>query len=71
MELHRLAASLEAEGVTRPERHVNLTHELLALPPLVRQELLGELRFLLSELTSLEPVVADLVDEAKPARMAK
>jgi len=57
MDLHRLAASLDTEGVTREERFVNLVDEFLRLPPTVRRELLAELRFLLSELTDLEPVI--------------
>ena len=57
MDLHRLATSLEAEGLSQQERLDNLTLEFLALPPLVRRELIRELRFLLTELTDLEPVV--------------
>jgi hypothetical protein len=38
MDLHRLAASLEEEGLTRQERLDNLVHEFLAMPPLVRRE---------------------------------
>jgi hypothetical protein len=73
MDLHRLAASLETEGLTRQERIDNLTHELLALPPLVRRELLRELQQLLAELTDLEPVVINAINdaEARPARPAK
>jgi hypothetical protein len=65
MDLHRLAASLDAEGLTRQERFDNLTHELLALPPLVRRELLQELRFLIAELTDLEPLVIDATNAAE------
>jgi len=72
MDLHRLAASLEVEGQTQQERCDNLTHELLALPPLVRRELLRELRFLLSELTDLEPIVINAISsgEGRPAQAA-
>ena len=65
MDLHRLAASLDAEGFTRQERFDNLTQEFLALPPLVRRELLRELRFLLSELTDLEPVAINAANSAE------
>jgi hypothetical protein len=65
MHLHRFAAALEDEGLTRQERFDNLVHELLALPPLVRRELLRELRFLLSELTDLEPVVTTAANDAE------
>ncbi len=69
MDLHRLAASLDAEGITRQERVDNLVEEFLQLPPLVRRELLEELRFLLSELTDLEPVIIQATnasEERKP-----
>jgi hypothetical protein len=69
MDLHRLAASLDAEGLTRQERYDNLIDELLALPPTVRRELLAELRFLLAELIDLEPLVvnaANAAEETKP-----
>ena len=65
MDLHRLAASLDAEGLTRQERFDNLVEEFLGLPPLVRRELLEELRFLLSELTDLEPVVVQAANTAE------
>ena len=68
MDLHRLAASLDAEGLTRQERYDNLVQEFLEMPPLVRRELLRELRFLLADLTDLEPVVinaATMVEETK------
>jgi hypothetical protein len=68
MDLHRLAASLEAEGLTRQERFDNLVEEFLQLPPLVRRELIVELRFLLSELPDLEPVIiqaTNAVEEKK------
>lgn len=74
MDLHRLANSLEEEGLTRQERFDNLTAELLALPPLVRRELLRELRFIVCELLDLEPVVINAINavEAKagPVRSA-
>jgi len=68
-DLHRLAASLDAEGLTREECADHLTDEVLAIPPLVRGELLRELRFLLAELTRLEPMVinaTNAVEELKP-----
>jgi len=65
MDLHRLAASLDAEGLTRQDRFDNLTEEFLKLPPLVRRELLQELRFLLSDLSDLEPVVINAANSAE------
>jgi len=65
MDLHRLAASLEAEGLTRQERFDNLVEEFLQLPPLVRRELIVELRFLLSELPDLEPVIIQATNAAE------
>jgi hypothetical protein len=65
MDLHRLAASLDAEGLSHHERVENLTEEFLALPPLVRRELLCELRFLLAELTGLEPVVVNAASRSE------
>ena len=70
MDLHRLAASLDAEGLSRQERFDNLVHEFLQLPPLVRRELLTELRYAIAELTDLEPVViaAGAAEENKKHR---
>ena len=65
MDLHRLAASLDEEGLTRQERMDNLVHEFLAMPPLVRRELLRELRYVLCELTDLEPVVINATNAAE------
>lgn len=65
MDLHRLAASLDDEGLTRQERMDSLVHEFLAMPPLVRRELLRELRFVLCELTDLEPVVINATNAAE------
>jgi hypothetical protein len=69
MDLHRLAASLEAEGLTQQERLDNLTHEFLALPPLVRRELIRELRFLLVELTDLAPVVINATNTEEESKV--
>src|SRR5437868_196696 len=73
MDLHRLAASLDAEGLTRQERFDNLVEEFLQLPPLVRRELIAELRFLLSELPDLERVIiqATNVAEEKKKQVSK
>jgi hypothetical protein len=68
MDLHRLAASLEEEGLTRQERIDNLVSEMLALPPLVRRELIKELRFLLCELTDLEPLLINTVNAAEETK---
>ena len=57
MELHRLASSVDELGLTRQERYDHMIKEFMSLPPLVRRELLRELRFLLSELTDIEPLV--------------
>jgi hypothetical protein len=65
MDLHRLASSLDAEGFTPQERYDNLTQEFLAMPPLVRRELLVELRFLLSNLPDLEPLLIQAANAAE------
>ena len=68
MDLHRLAASLDEEGLTRQERMDNLLHEFLGMPPLVRRELLRELRYVLCELTDLEPVVINATNVAEEGK---
>jgi len=65
MELHRLAAAIEDEGLIRHERLESLVHDFLQMPPLVRRELLRELQFLLSELTDLEPLVIQAANAAE------
>ena len=68
MDLHRLASSLDEEGLTRQERLDNLVHEFLSMPPLVRRELLRELRYVLCELTDLEPVVIQATNAAEDGK---
>jgi hypothetical protein len=68
MELHRLASSVDELGLTRQERYHHLIAEFMSLPPLVRRELLRELRFLLSELNDLEPLVFAANEGEPPAR---
>jgi hypothetical protein len=65
MDLHRLAAGVEEIGLTRQERLDNLVQELMAMPPLVRRELMREMRFLLAELTDLEPLVIHAVNASE------
>jgi hypothetical protein len=65
MDLHRLAASLEEEGLTRQDRLDNIVHEFMAMPPLVRRELIREVRFLLAELTDLEPLIINAANAAE------
>jgi hypothetical protein len=65
MDLHRLAASLDNEGLTRQERYDNLVQEFLAMPPTVRRELIQELRFILCELVDLEPIVINAANAAE------
>ena len=71
MDLHRLAASLDAEGLTRQERFDNLTEEFLAMPPTVRRELLEELRYILAELTDLEPVIINATNAREEKKKHK
>ena len=68
MDLHRLAESLDGEGLTRQERFDNIVHEFLAMPPLVRRELIRELRYVLCELTDLEPVVIQATNAAEDGK---
>jgi hypothetical protein len=71
MELHRLASSVDELGLTRQERYDHLIGEFMSLPPLVRRELLRELRFLLSELTDLEPLAITAASEGPKAAAPK
>ncbi len=68
MDLHRLAESLDGEGLTRQERFENIVHEFLAMPPLVRRELIRELRYVLAELSDLEPVVINAINAGEEKR---
>jgi hypothetical protein len=69
MELHRLAAAIEDEGLIRQERLDCLIEDFLEMPPLVRRELLRELQFLLAELTDLEPLIIQAVNKAEDGSM--
>ena len=65
MELHRLAAAIEDEGLVRQERLECLVEDYMEMPPLVRRELLRELQFLLAELTDLEPLIIHAANAAE------
>jgi 3-deoxy-D-arabino-heptulosonate 7-phosphate (DAHP) synthase class II len=65
MELHRLAAAIEDEGLVRQERMDSLVNDFLQMPPLVRRELLRELQFLLSELADVEPLIIQAANAAE------
>jgi len=65
MDLHRLAMSIDEAGFTRQDRFDSLVHDLLAMPPLVRRELLRGVRFLLAELTDVEPLIIQAVNAAE------
>jgi len=59
---HRLAEAYVAEGLTPEERAVNITDELLAMPPVVRRQALHDLRTLALHLIDLYPIVAASVN---------
>lgn len=51
--VHELTLSLENEGVTTDEQQTNVLDSLGSMPPMAREEILRELRFLVGELMAI------------------
>ena len=58
---HCLAEAYNAEGLTAEERAINLTDELLEMPPVVQRQSLTDLRMLRLYLDDLYPIVSAAV----------
>ena len=65
LNLHTLAVSLDAEGSTPHERLERLASSFALLAPLARQEVTRDLRFLLDEMSELEPLILVQADQAR------
>lgn len=65
LNLHTLAVSLDVEGSTQPERLERLSSSFALLAPLARQEVARDLRFLLAELSELEPLILVQSDQSR------
>ena len=65
LNLHTLAVSLDAEGSTQNERLERLASSFALLAPLARQEVTRDLRFLLDEMSELEPLILVQADQAR------
>ena len=53
LNVHELYICLDAEGETADERRANITESLDDMPPMARQEIVRELRYVLAELSHL------------------
>lgn len=51
--VHELSLCYDDEGETGDERRANIMESLADMPPMARQEILRELRYLLAELNGL------------------
>lgn len=72
LNLHRLAESLHAEGLTPEERADNVVSQFDALAPIARRELLLDLNYLSMHLTDLRVILTARVKaEERAARPAK
>ena len=65
LNLHTLAVSLDAEGSTQHERLERLSSSFALLAPLARQEVTRDLRFLLDEMSELEPLILVQADQSR------
>lgn len=65
LNLHTLAVSLDAEGSTPQERLERLSSSFALLAPLARQEVTRDLRFLLAEMSELEPLILVQGDQSR------
>jgi hypothetical protein len=67
--MHRLAAALDAEGVTPQERAENIVASFRQMPPVVRQEVLTDLRQLVRSLDEIEIRVIATANELSQAEV--
>ena len=58
LQLHRLAEAYTDEGTTEEERAINITDELLSLPPAVRMQARDDFRQLAESIDNLAPIIA-------------
>jgi hypothetical protein len=65
---HRLTEAYEAEGLTPEERAINVTNELLAMPPTARRQVLGDLRILANQLVDLYPIASAAASTSEELR---
>jgi hypothetical protein len=71
LNLHQLADSYQSEGLTKEERKDAIVNEFLHLPPLVRRQVLGELRVIADNLPDLHRVLvaeASAAEAPRPSR---
>ena len=52
--VHELSLCLDAEGDTGDERRANILASLYSMPPMAREAITAELRYLLQELNELD-----------------
>lgn len=65
LNLHQLAESYQAEGLTTQERTDAIVNEFLNLPPLVRRQVLGELKAMADHLPDLHNAMVAAASEAE------
>lgn len=75
LNLHRLADSLHAEGLTPEERAQNIAQQFEAMPAIARREVLIDLSYLSMQLADLRVVVtarANAIENApRPAKVSR
>ena len=70
LNLHQLAESYQAEGLTTQDRTDAIVNQFLNMPPLVRRQVLGELKVIADHLPDLHNAVVAAASEAEaPIRM--
>jgi hypothetical protein len=65
LELHRLSDALDVAGLTRAERLRFAMAEFERMPPMVRREMLRELRSVAADLLDLEPLIIAAFSESE------
>jgi len=72
LNLHRLAESFDAEGLTTDERATNIVDQFRDMPPIAQRQLLGELLRIITALPDVYPLVVAAANEAEAqARAAR
>ena len=65
LNIQKLAEAYDAEGLTPEERATSITEDMLAMPPLVRRELLTGMRTLWLHLGDVYSIVSAAVNIAE------
>jgi hypothetical protein len=68
LNLHSLAKSYEAEGLTTDERTENIVDQFRQMPRIAQRQVLGELAKVITSLPDLYPLIVAAANESESAK---